>query len=165
MKTRSNFGIKRTAKYLLMFAAVMFVLSFLIPVKFAKGYLEDVKEEEFFIVTFVAEQSTEGGSCILLGDQDGYFDDEDTHYVTFDGVDFREKLCWSIYNNYTEFIVYGTLEKSFWGQEEYGEKYPQYTLHSEDWDIYKEVRGGLHKRCLTVYDLKWFERFDSPPWD
>ncbi len=165
MKGNSAHGIKGTVKYLLMFVAAALVLSFFVPIKLAKGSLKDVKEEEFFIVTFVAEQSTEGGSCILLGDQDGYFDDEDAHYVTLDGVDFRDKLCWSIYNNYTEFIVYGTLEKGFWRQEEYGEKYPQYTLHSEDWDIYKEVRGGVHKKYLTVYDLKWVERICSRPWE
>lgn len=141
MKTRSNFGIKRTAKYLLMFAAVILVLSFLLPVKFAKGYLEDMKEEEFFIVTFVAEQSTEGGSCILLGDQDGYFDDEDTHYVTFDGVDFRGS-CAGQFIIITQSLLFTELLKRAFGGRRNTAKNIRSILSTQRTGIYTKRFGA-----------------------
>ena len=52
-------------------------------------------------------------------------------------------------------IIYGKLSKK--QDEEY------YTLNSQRWEIYDEVRRGEYayripfKHFITIYDLKWFD--------
>jgi hypothetical protein len=38
-----------------------------------------------------------------------------------------------------------------------GRKYDCYVLKGKGWDILEEVKGGIHKRFITIYDIKWFK--------
>lgn len=133
---------------------LLVVLSFLLPVKLVRASTEKIRTKPFYIIDFISEGSTEGGMCRLYQNQNGEW--EVVSYITLTGNDPRKEITSSIYNSYTKFIVYGTLT-----QIPDDSQTSAYVLDSvlnvEDWDILQEVKGGLHKHYLTIYDWKWAE--------
>ncbi len=150
MKTKRK---KSTLKKLIAVIFIVPVYLFFMPVKIVKS---SVNADEYYIIRFVSEGSTDGGTCYVIGDQNGMRTGDDIIYVNLSGNDMRSCLSFGIYNSYTEFIVYGSLKEV---PDENRPGFSRYELHSDKWGIYKKVNGGSHRYFITVYDLSWTNYF------
>lgn len=139
-------------KKVIMIVFIICIFSLLFPIKFTKHSIDSIDAEEFYIVEYISEGSTDGGSWIIIGSHDGMW--ADGFAVNFTGKSPKDILSYDICNNYTKFIIYGSLDKV---EDEY------YTLKSERWGILGKVRrGGFSlripfKHYITIYDLNWFD--------
>ena len=77
-------------------------------------------------------------------------------YVYLEGKKPSRYLSNSICYAYNKYIIYGSLEKDT-RISNIGRKYDCYVLKGKGWDILEEVKGGIHKRFITIYDIKWFK--------
>lgn len=121
-----------------------------IPIKFTKNKLIDVNADEFYIIEFTPESNTEGNICYIIGDETGIWSKANSIVVSLIGEDPRNDISSSICNNGTTFVIYGTLTEEvdeYWGY--------RYTLCSNSWDFFQEIKGGIQKKYITIYDLKY----------
>lgn len=144
--------IKKTKTVVLILILIPVLLAFF-PIKFVKKSTNLINTEEFYIVTCVSEGSTDSGTWIILNSNDEIYDNGLPVILT--GRNPKEILSYDICNNYTEFIIYGSLRKE--NNTEY------YTLDSKGWDISEDVKRGNYsyripfEHFITIYDLKWFD--------
>ena len=141
---------KKLLKKILIFILLIPLMIAFIPIKFTKTKTNFINENEFYIVTFVSEFSTDAGSCILIDSHNGF--ENQTNSVKLIGNKPQNTISWSIYNSYTEFIIYGSVTLN---EEGY------YTLNCKDWDILGKVKGGnsICPYYLCLYDLNIFDKW------
>lgn len=141
---------KRQTLFLIILIPI--ILSVL-PIKFTYNSIDSIKSKEFYIAVCISEGSTDSESWMIVGNQDGMW--EDGVPVYFTGSNPKNILSYDICNNYTEFLIYGSLSK------QNNERF--YTINSDKWQIYGDVKRGNYsyripfKHFITLYDLKWFD--------
>lgn len=136
-------------KILILILLIPLIIAF-IPIKFTKPTTKFITENEFYIVTFVSEFSTDAGSCILVDSYNG--SENQTNSVKLIGNKPQNTISWDIYNSYTKFIIYGSLTQNEDGY---------YTLNCESWDILGKVKGrkSICSYYLCLYDLNIFDKW------
>ena len=143
---------KKKRKRIIWLVIIIPIILTVFPIKFTKK-ANNNSEEEYYIASCISEGTTDAGVWIIIGNNEGMWEDEMP--VIFNGKNPKNILSYDICNNDTEFIIYGKLSKK--QDEEY------YTLNSQRWEIYDEVRRGEYayripfKHFITIYDLKWFD--------
>lgn len=142
---------KLIKKYILIFCVSVMIgivaLSF-IPIKISIPSENEIKNDNYYIISLIPEGSTDSGSWICY-DQDGkrYIN------VVFQGNLPQNILSTDIYASGTTFVIYGNLIK----------KSNSYILQSEDWDIIYNINRNCDslridfKRFITIYDTKYFD--------
>lgn len=137
--------------YILIFCVSVMIgivtLSF-IPIKISIPSENEIKNDNYYIISLIPEGSTDSGSWICY-DQDG------TRYINviFQGNLPQNILSTDIYASGTTFVIYGNLIK----------KSNSYILQSEDWDIIYNINRNCDslridfKRFITIYDTKYFD--------
>ena len=144
---------KKKRKHVIWLVIIIPIILTVFPIKFTKKANNNDSEEEYYIASCISEGTTDAGVWIIIGNNEGMWEDEMP--VIFNGKNPKNILSYDICNNDTEFIIYGKLSKK--QDEEY------YTLNSQRWEIYDEVRRGEYayripfKHFITIYDLKWFD--------
>lgn len=144
---------KKIKKRIILFVIFLPIILTVLPIRFTKNPENINKKREFYIASCISEGTTDGGVWIVLGSNNGMFEDE--IYVDFKGKNPKSILSYDITDSETEFIIYGKLTKE--DDEEF------YTLNSRRWEISNEVKRDDYscripfKHFITVYDLKWFD--------
>lgn len=144
---------KKIKRRIVLSVILILIISAVFPIKFTKSLKHTDSRKKYYIATCISEGSTDAGAWIVLGSNEGIWEDEMP--VFFNGKNPKNILSYDICNNDTEFIIYGELSK------DENEKY--YTLNSKRWEIYGEVRRGDYscripfKHFITIYDLCWFD--------
>ncbi len=143
--------MKNLLKKIIIILIAIPVIIYFIPIKISKNSSD---AEKYYIIDFISEGSTDGGTCRVWGNQDGMFNDDDVFCVTPTGKDMRKEISSSIYNNYTKFIVYGNITEKPVKIGNY--EYTEHILNIDGWDFYGEIKGGSHKHYMTIYDkIDW----------
>ena len=149
----NNFkNLKRKNKIIIMMIIIPIIFLF-VPIKFVIKQ-SDLCNKEFYIMEYIPGDCTDSGWWII-GNKDNpsispYI------YVYLEGKKPSRYLSNSICYAYNKYIIYGSLEKET-RISNIGCEYDCYVLKGKGWDILEEVKGGIHKRFITIYDLKWFK--------
>ncbi len=122
-------------------------LSF-IPIKISISSEDEIKNENYYIISLIPEGSTDSGNWICY-DQDGirYIN------VVFQGKFPQNILSPDIYKSGTTFVIYGKIKKES----------DSYILQSEAWDILYNINRNCDslridfERFITIYDTKYFD--------
>lgn len=136
---------------------IIFFISLFFPIKTVKKSLEEVKNEEFYIVYY----DYLARSLLLIGDKKGLYNQNNIsdYYVEIEeGPNPCKILSGDLYlctQNY--FIIYGTMEIK-----------DCYIIKSTGWDILGDVKRFNnsfrlnYQKSLTIYDYKWFDYILKP---
>lgn len=125
-------------KYIPAYVLILIVSLFFIPINFATTKLKTDKGD-YYIVSYVSDGCTDAGMVVLWETSNADYNYE---FIILTGSEPKNNVGYNIYNNNTQFVVYGELTD-------------EYTLNVEKWDVYSEVIGGLHKKYLTIFDYPW----------
>lgn len=148
-----NFKAYRKKIKIIIIIIIIPIMLLFIPIKFALKPNDLAKSEEFYIMEFIPGDCTDSGWWII-GNQDN-LSVSPYIYVHIKGKDPSNYLSTSICYEDNKYIIYGSLEKET-RMSTMGMEYDYYTLNSKAWDIVEEIKGGTHKRFITIYDLIWF---------
>lgn len=119
--------MKKRKKLILILIIMIPIILVFIPIKFVCNNPDDQKE--FYIVQYVSEGSTEGGSWVAIGCNKENW--KDGVYISLKGENPKSILSYDICNGYTQFIMYGDLSKKF---DESSNK-EVYSLNCYKWEI------------------------------
>lgn len=157
-------------RFILIMSLIVFLITFIFPVKFCVKTLPINNQQKFYIVRFDCLKNW----WVLAGDSDGLYDwntISDTP-VYLKGNNFQKKISGDLYlrDMPTYFIVWGDAEVLKEYDEEYDIVLQQYVINCTDWNVLNEVnsrntfRMNFSNKYLTIYDYKWFDDFRSFFW-